>query len=130
MESQVKSLIAQYFKYLQLKDVDTLLGFFAYEAEIHEPFSTHGIATGRASIESFLRFMTGINADLKYQVSSIHPPTSRDVGPTANAILWVKSDRAIPYKHIFLLNPLLRIEPSGVNGIRRLDIRQEEFPER
>lgn len=130
MESQVKSLIAQYFKYLQLKDVDRLIGFFDYEAEIHEPFSTHGIATGRSSIESFLRFMTSINADLKYQVFSINPPTSRDVGPTANAILWIKSDKAIPYKHIFLLNPMPRIEPSGVNGIRRLDIRQEQFPDR
>ena len=130
MESQVKSLIAQYFRYLQLKDVDRLLGFFDYQAEIHEPFSTHGIATGRASIESFLRFMTSINADLKYQVSTIHPPISRDVGPTANAMLWVKSDRAIPYEHIFLLNPMPRIEPNGDNGIRRLDIRQEQFLER
>ncbi len=126
MELEARSLALQYFKYLEKKDIDRLLLMFDDEAEIYEPISKHGVVSGKTAIEMFLKFMTGINATLKYKITSVTPPFGTQEGPKATADLLVKSYGIVLYHHTFTFNPFATIEPSGRNAIRRLDI---ELPE-
>jgi hypothetical protein len=122
LELEVRSLVSQYFNYLERKDVDKVLLLFDEEAEIYEPISKHGVVSGKTSMETFLKFMTGINAKLNYQIKSVFPPSGPEEGPKATAILWVKSYGIDAYHHTFTFNPFATIDPSGRNAIRRLDI--------
>lgn len=122
MELEARSLVSQYFNYLERKDIDRLLLLFDDEAEIYEPISKHGVVSGKTAMEMFLKFMTGINATLKYEITSVIPPSGTQEGPKATAVLWVKSYSIVPYYHTFTFNPFARMEPSGRNAIRRLNI--------
>lgn len=122
MELEARSLVSQYFNYLEKKDLDRLLFLFDDQAEIYEPISKQGVVSGKPAIEMFLKFITGINAKLKYEIKSVILPLSAQEGPKATAVLWVKSYGIVPYHHTFTFNPFARIEPSGRNAIRRLDI--------
>jgi hypothetical protein len=122
LELEARSIVSRYFNYLERKDIDRLLLLFDDEAEIYEPISKHGVASGRTAIEMFLKFMTGINARLEYKIKSVIPPSSPKVGPKATAVLLVKSYGIMPYHHTFTFNPFMTMEPSGRNAIRRLDI--------
>jgi hypothetical protein len=122
LELEARSLVSQYFNYLERKDIDRLLLLFDDGAEIYEPISKHGVVSGKTAMEMFLKFMTGINATLKYEITSVIPPSSAEEGPRATADLWVKSYGIVLYRHTFTFNPFATVEPSGRNAIKRLDI--------
>jgi hypothetical protein len=122
LQLEARSLVLGYFNYLERKEVDRLLLLFDDEAEIYEPISKQGVVSDKASIETFLKFMTGINAKLEYQITSVIPPSGPKEGPKATAILWVKSYGIETYHHTFAFNPFPEIDPSGSKAIRRLDI--------
>lgn len=126
MELEATSLALQYFKFLEKKDIDRLLLLFDDGAEIYEPISKHGVVSGKSAIEMFLKFMIGIDATLKYNITSVTPPRGTHEGPIATADLLVKSYGIVLYRHTFMFNPFATLEASGRNAIRRLDI---ELPE-
>ncbi len=68
------AIIHEYFKSIKNNDINKLLGLFADDAIIYEPFSKTGDSEGlqgKAAIESFLNVAIMANSGLNHQIEII-----------------------------------------------------------
>ena len=76
--STEEAIILEYFRLIKNKDIDKLLGLFADDAIIYEPFSKTGDSDGlqgKTAIESFLNIAIMANSGLNHQIEIIKSNT-------------------------------------------------------
>ena len=60
-----EEIVARYFRYMDIKDLDGMLDLFDYEAVVYEPFSKVEELHGRSAIEPFFKVAMMANNELR-----------------------------------------------------------------
>jgi ketosteroid isomerase-like protein len=63
-----EEIVVRYFRYIDSKDIDSMLDLFDYDAIVYEPFSKVGGLRGRSAIEPFLKVAMMANRELRRTV--------------------------------------------------------------
>lgn len=63
-----EEIVVRYFRYIDSKDMDSMLDLFDYDAIVYEPFSKVGGLRGRSAIEPFLKVAMMANSELRRTV--------------------------------------------------------------
>ena len=72
-----KDLVMEYFNFISSRDLGRLLGLFADDAVVYEPFSREEGLHGRGEIEPFLKVVLMANTGLEREITF---PKSEDEG--------------------------------------------------
>ena len=60
-----EEIVARYFRYMDIKDLDGMLDLFDYDAVVYEPFSKVEELHGRSAIEPFFKVAMMANNELR-----------------------------------------------------------------
>jgi ketosteroid isomerase-like protein len=63
-----EEIVVRYFRYIDSKDIDSMLDLFDYDAIVYEPFSKVGGLCGRSAIGPFLKVALMASSELRRTV--------------------------------------------------------------
>lgn len=125
-----KSLVFEYFRLINEKDVDGLLGLFTDDAVIYEPFSKLSTAgdgiKDRTAMKAFFQVAVMANEGLEYSITSQEP---REVNEeyTISSSICNNSKKIVKAQNSSAITALVRFE-RGRSTYARFIFETVKFP--